>query len=191
MKLNRREVLAVPSALTFSGFAWAANCDERRQQQALAESDTRIVPGERIGPIKLGMASSEIVSALGTPDNYNKHINGDGSVFDTWMWYKSLGLVITYPAAAVERAKYVSYEAEFRNHNMTFGQVGYNDLVPVKQRFATEEGVTIGSSSYEIERLLGGNYKSPSSIQMLYDSLGLYITLTNDHRAWKIQIQLT
>ena len=66
--------------------AATANAEaERAAQAAKAKVDkTLIVPGERIGPIRLGMNESQVIAAMGSPSDRFEYVSGKGGVTMSW-----------------------------------------------------------------------------------------------------------
>ena len=89
--------------------------------------DTLIVPGERVGPIALGMSSSALLETMGPPDESVRFSDGVGATF------KSAGLY----ANVLDTTQQV-----FAIH--------VND-----ERYATKEGLKLGSSEMEVRAKLG------------------------------------
>jgi hypothetical protein len=121
----------------------------QKRQQAIAQSDMLIVPGQRIGPIRLGMGMDEVVAKLGQPD-----------FTETSEWrYWSLNLVVgfyTSPAPAVAGLS---------------TQIWAD--VPLSTVFRTAEGIGIGSSSFDVKRAYGKPHVtafSGATGNMFYDS---------------------
>jgi hypothetical protein len=104
--------------------------------KAIENSDKLIVPGERIGPIRIGMRQNEVLRLLGRPEKVRKHLPG----------------AIGGPDPGYD----------YRYDNQQF-HVGFpsgpsptvNEIVIWDTQFATEEGVRIGDSENDLLRKRG------------------------------------
>src|SRR5438874_2473547 len=74
-----------------------SHADQQKRRQAVASSDHLIVPGKRIGPIRLEMGMDEVMVTLGHPDWRQTATQPweRGVVGDTW-YYTDLNLSIFF-----------------------------------------------------------------------------------------------
>jgi hypothetical protein len=169
--------------------------DLQKRQQALVTTDNLIVPGERVGPVRLGMAWDEVQDLLGKPD-FSYVNTGDRLKIGTEMDYNSLNMEIYFNQSPTPRVTSIRVVAQL--HNLSFSALGgtttvkWGDTVwsmfdPVVTAFRTKEGVGIGSTSFDVTRALG-TYRYDSGIDMKFDSLGLLFLVTKDHRVWSIGV---
>lgn len=121
-----------------------------------------IVSGERVGPVKLGMNITEVTSVLGTP----KSTQGrpDGSV--VYRWYELKG------------------EGGVGLRATRTGEV-YRIWVANNTRYATKEGIRVGSSEAEIRVALGEPTKTEENhddkdMELSYDNLGIVFVINLD-----------
>jgi hypothetical protein len=126
----------------------------------LAQNDNLIVPGERIGPIHLGMLLDEVVSVLGRPEKMVSSATASG-VF--WRW-PSLGLGIGF--SKNQPAPYV-------------GRVETESA-----RNITREGIRVGDSTFDVVRALGKPLHTEPCC-MYYN--GLMVEVDNYH-IWRISV---
>lgn len=148
---------------------------------AHAES-TRIVAGERIGPVVLGMAESDLMRLLGGPDKTHETVG------------------------TVNRARFVFSKDYYYGAERLGGhvwEIGVSSI-PVPQiknikttsaKYATSHGVKVGSSGIKVVEAFGGQYKTnylsgpmAGGVQLLYDQLGIGFILTQDNRVVAIQV---
>ena len=157
--------------------------DLQKRQQALARSDLLIVPGNRIGPVRLGMAWDEVIAMLGKPDF--SYINtGDPTKISTQLKYFSLNMEISFDTSATPSVTLIRVLA-YGKHPFTFGTVTWAEFEPIETAFHTDEGIGLGASSFEVARKYG-SYESNGMVAMDYKQLGLYFIVTKDHRIWSI-----
>jgi len=100
----------------------------------MAVNDNLIVPGERMGPIFIGMTETELYQKLGNP---SKTVRGQAG---TWIAYEygSIGLS-SQVDPATHRVNVVD----------NFGFYGEHKVIP----YHTEEGITLGSSELRVQTL--------------------------------------
>src|ERR1041384_1739129 len=88
-----------------------STADLQKRQQAMAKSDLLIVPGQRVGRIRLGMGWGEGIATLGDP--HCSYTNpGDPSKIDTQMKSLSLNLVLYFGTSAAPTIKQISVAAQ-------------------------------------------------------------------------------
>lgn len=157
--------LGIGAAMLVSAGGCASSCapsaaDMQRRQQALAASDHLIVPGERIGPIRIGMGMDEVQALLGRPDS----VKTDHPIYISWR-YSSLNLLITFEKSATPSTEAVT--------TTTWAFQG--DTPNVTTVFHTAEGVALNVSPFDVKRAFG-EYKQAlwgSCVSMVYPQLGL------------------
>jgi hypothetical protein len=69
----------------------------------------------------------------------------------------------------------------------------WKEIRPVKVAFQTANGITLGSTSFDVQRAYGNQYEDPNvrlsyGTFMNYKSLGLTFMITSDHIVWKITV---
>jgi len=125
-----------------------------------SQTDTEhlIVPGQGIGPIKLGMSVDAVESILGTPVFHNL-----GSEFDVEYWRPSRYFTVVYYHGP-DSALYGGVIAVGISVGVNFGK----NLDPsTAESYATAEGVHIGSKVEEVRAAFGG----PSNVERGKDYL--------------------
>jgi hypothetical protein len=70
----------------------------------------------------------------------------------------------------------------------TFGTTYWKDIIPAKVIFKTTEGITLGSSAFDVRRAYGSGDTS-GDVVMNYKSLGLSFWTTMDHIVMVIEIR--
>ena len=108
----------------------------------LAQSDTLIVPGVRIGPVALGMFREDVMRLLGRPDKVEENRATQGGtvvVMSLVDHYTAHGLAITYGAGVAPAAFFLATESP---------------------RYATDQGVRVGSSGTDLVRAHGSGCES-------------------------------
>jgi len=157
-----------PAVVLLAGCASSgvSAADMQKRQQAVAASDLLIVPGERIGPVRLGMGMDELVAKLGQPDIVIHQI-----VDDRWD-YRSLNLMVGIDHSAAPAVNDIS-------------NVNWSDA-PLLTVFKTAEGIGIGASSFDVKRVYGSP-DSGDSYDMTYHSLRMRFFITDtDHSVMQI-----
>jgi len=159
-------------------------------QVASAQSlgDQVIVPGERVGSIRLGMTWDDVISLLGQPTSSFTNM-GDPAKVDTYLQYDSLNLHIIFSNTAAPVVTYIQVQA-WTQESFTFGTVVWSNFDPVSSNFHTADGIVLGSSSFDVLKKLGSGFTSNGGpVFMQYPGLGVFFNVTVDHRVWKIQVQ--
>jgi hypothetical protein len=160
-----------------------SGADVQKRQQAVAKSDLVIVPGRRIGPVRLGMGWDEVIATLGEPD-FSYTNTGDRSKIGTQMRYWSLNLEVFFDTSATPTVNSIRVVA-YPSKSMSFGSMTWADLEPVKTAFKTSDGIGLGASSFDVARAYG-TYQADGMVDMNYKQRGLYFLVTKDHRIWSI-----
>jgi len=178
----RKAIAALASGLFFAIASFAPAF-------AQVQNDHLIVPGQRVGPIRLGMGMDEVLATLGKPAW--SYINpGDYLKIDTEMNYPSLDLEIRFTAGATPTVKSITVTA-YTKSSMLMNRVTWSDIRHFNNVFHTAQGFGLGSSSFEVARAYG-SYDSNSTRavgnNMNYKNLGLYFLSTQDFRIYSISI---
>jgi hypothetical protein len=126
--------------------------DMQKRQQALAASDLLIVPGGRIGPVRLGMGLDEVFAKLGQPDYINP---GTEDRLLQWQYW-SLNLNVDFDNSAAPAV------VEIANMDWT--------NAPLLTIFRTDKGIGIGSTSFDVQRAYGRPSTSDEAV-MIYEHL--------------------
>lgn len=121
--------------------------DIKKRHQAVAQSDRLIVPGERIGPIRIGMGADELRAMLGQPEEIQLSRSDLPSSATSW-GYSSLGLRVVFDQSLTPSVSAVN-TVDFR-HFLTPG-VGTVEGTA----FHTAEGIALNASPFDIKRLYG------------------------------------
>ena len=61
-------LFAIAVGVALSGCVSVPPADLTKRQQAIATHGTAVIPGERIGPVSLGMTTADLLAVLGEPD---------------------------------------------------------------------------------------------------------------------------
>lgn len=148
--------------------------------------DRLIVPGDRVGSIRLGMAWDDVLGLLGQPTSSYTN-TGDYLKVDTYLQYDSLNLRVDFTNSAAPIVRYIHVLALSRGE-FTFGTVVWNDFDPPSSDFQAVGGIGLGSSSFDVAKRFGSNFAHQSVIDMLYPALGIAFLVTVDHRVWQITV---
>lgn len=151
---------------------------------AAQSEPTRIVAGERIGPVVLGMAKSDLVRVLGRPGRTHDTVGKVGRrqapfVFSTTYYYGA--------------ESYGHHAWEINISSIPAPQVKH--IHTTSPKYATDHGVKVGSSGIKVVNAFGGKYESnylsgplAGGVQLLYFHLGIGFLLTQDNRVVGIQV---
>lgn len=151
---------------------------------AAQSESTRIVAGERIGPVVLGMAKSDLVRSLGSPDRTHDTVGQVGRrqtpfVFSTTYYYGA--------------ESYGHHNWEINVSSIPAPQVKF--ITTTNPKYATDHGVKVGSSGVKVVKAFGRKYESnylsgpmAGGVQLLYFQLGIGLLLTQDNRVVAIQV---
>jgi len=118
--------------------------DMQKRQQALSVSDHLIVPGDRIGPVRLGMGMDEVIAMLGQPDVIFELDDGtmDHRVYPQWRYW-SMNLVVDFDMSTAPAVTAVSTQ-------------NWTDK-PLTIIYRTAGGVGLGSSFFDAKRDQSGS----------------------------------
>jgi hypothetical protein len=181
----KKYVAALAVTLMLAGAATgrdkASAADAEKRQAAM--QNTAIIPGQSIGPIRLGMGMDEVQSLLGKPFGWTNADNISGA---TWR-YPDQNLSISFDRGAAPTVTAVAATA-FPRKRGTLGNLYWKGILPVKVAFQTADGITLGSSAFDVRRAYGNQFKDWSGIVMGYNSLGLTFSITMDHVVWAIGV---
>jgi hypothetical protein len=156
--------------------------DVAKQQAAL--QNTTIIPGRSVGPIRLGMGMDEVQDMLGKPFGWTNADNISGA---SWR-YPDLNLQISFDRGAAPVVTGVQAVA-FSRKRGTLGNLYWKGILPVKIPFQTGNGITLGSSAFDVRRAYSNyGYEDTGGIFMTYKSLGLAFSTTMDHVVWAIGV---
>jgi len=159
-----------------------AKADAAKQQAAI--QNTTIIPGQSIGPIRLGMGMDEVQSLLGKPFSWTNADNISGA---TWR-YPDLNLSISFDSLAAPSVTFIQAVA-FPRKRGTLGTLYWKGILPVKVAFQTANGISLGSSAFDVKRAYASyGYEDTEGILMTYKSLGLRFSTTMDHVVWAIGV---
>lgn len=168
-------------ALAATGKDKISAADVAKQQAAL--QNTTIIPGRSVGPIRLGMGMDEVQNMLGKPYGWTNADNISGA---TWR-YPDLNLQISFDRGAAPVVTGVQAVA-FSRKRGTLGNLYWKGILPVKIPFQTGNGITLGSSAFDVRRAYSNQFWDTGGIIMDYRSLGLTFSTTMDHVVWAIGV---
>jgi hypothetical protein len=151
--------------------------------------DNHIVPNQRIGAIRLGMGMDEVQSILGRPSSWKYSFQGSKDVSNASSWlYFDLNLEIFFDEGSAPTVNSIQTTGWLRKR-ITSGDLYWKDILPVKLAFQTPDGITLGSSAFDVRRVYSSyGYEDHQGEYMDYRSLGLFFATTADHIVWKIGI---
>lgn len=142
-------IIAISSATLCKCAATQTNVDFQvsaaelqKRKNALAESDNLIVPGERIGPIRIGMAIDEVSAKLGKPDYQIVDK-------DTFWFFWDLNLEVRFDGAS-KKATHV-----FTQVNQGKISPDGTEILPLQTVFKTSSGIGLGATAADVRRAYG------------------------------------
>jgi hypothetical protein len=156
--------LLAASCDSFSGGNNVSAADLQKRQQAMAASDHLIVPGQRIGPIHLGMGMDEALRTMGQPDRsyMMKNSSGESSGKQSWN-YDSLNLSASFSDSSAPVVTEIITSA--------YGKP------PIRTAFKTANGIGLGASSFDVKRAYSLYKDSGDSEALYYRSIGIIFDL--------------
>jgi hypothetical protein len=135
---------------------------------ALAQPDQRIVPGELIGAVRLGMHEDELVAARGHANrlDYLSEQVGNRIVLNRILTYNAPRLMEVHVSARSERV---------------------TDVATEDASLVTDQGIRIGSLTSDVvgaygadyEEIVGTDYRGRHEVVMRYRRLGLHFGVRN------------
>lgn len=157
--LNAAMILALASYASDSCYGDGVSAaDREKRRQAMAASDHLIIPGERIGPIRLGMGMDEVLETLGRPDSMQ-------TTRDSYHWhYPDLNMQIDFFLGAAPSVRQVATSA-YTDKPFDTNTMIWSDLKPVKTVFHTDNGIQLGASSFDVKRAFSSySYTDPGGL---------------------------
>ncbi len=155
---------------------------EALQQRArvLSQYGTAIVPGQSIGPIRLGMGMDEVQALLGSPDGWSRNPNG---IVDQWR-YISMNLGISFTDTPTPTVNGVWTEVYTKEDDTTFGDQTWDNSFPPQTVFKTSDGIQLGSTSFDVQRAYGSGYSDTggSALMMTYAAAGISFRVTRSDK---------
>jgi hypothetical protein len=159
--------------------------DQQKRQAVIASSDHQIVPGSRIGPIRLGMGQDQVLAVMGQPDYA---IPGD-QLSSPEYYYNSLNLIIYFTKDAAPTVNFITAQA-FSKGPRTLGKTNWKDIQPVQTNWSANSGVNLGATSFDVKRAFSAyGYEDTSGIFMNYKGMGISFTFTMDHMVSAISVK--
>jgi hypothetical protein len=149
--------------------------DLQKRQAVMASADHEIVPGRRIGPIRLGMGQDQVLEILGQPD-YD--IPGNRAFYPRYQ-YISLNLCVSFSGGSTPAVIVIDAQGWTGGHK-TLGDTYWKQIERVEMNWSTGTGVKLGSSSFDVKRAFSAHEFDDSRYSMLYRNLGISFTLTED-----------
>jgi hypothetical protein len=151
--------------------------DLQKRQAVMASPDHEIVPGRRIGPIRLGMGQDQVLAILGQPDYAVPFNRGEYPKYV----YESLNLLIYFSPDATPSVRAVQAKG-WRKNSKTLGQTYWGkNIEPIQTNWSTSTGVTLGSTSFDVQRAYSTFTHQDSEVSMSYDALKISFVITMDH----------
>lgn len=181
--LNAAMILALVSSASDSCYGDSVSAaDQEKRRQAMAASDHLIVPGERIGPIRLGMGMDQVLETLGRPDSTQ-------TTRDSYHWhYSNLNMQLDFDLGAAPSVRQVETGA-YRDKSIDTNTMGWSDLKPVTTVFHTDNVIQLGASSFDVKRAFSAySYTDPGGLVMNYEHVGIRFGVTSDFRVWAISV---
>jgi hypothetical protein len=179
--LNAAMILALASYASDSCYGdgdSVSAADREKRRQAMAASDHLIIPGERIGPIRLGMGMDQVLETLGRPDSTQ-------TTRDSYHWhYSDLNMQLDFDLGAAPSVRQVQTGA-YTDKPIDTNAMVWSDLKPVTTVFCTDNGIQLGASSFDVKRAFSAySYTDPGGVVMNYEHVGIRFGVTSDFRVW-------
>jgi hypothetical protein len=127
--------LVLVAALALGGCASSPGAANHTDfSAAIQKGDTLIIPGERVGPIRLGMSRDEVVRLLGKPGKVVNFLRGANGEDNGYQYIYNHKIFIGFPPG--------------RSPTVT-------EIVTQDPRFVTEQGARLGDSLSDLVRKQG------------------------------------
>jgi hypothetical protein len=183
--LNAAMTLALASYASdscYGGGDSVSAADREKRRQVMAASDHLIVPGERIGPIRLGMGMDQVLETLGRPDSTH-------TTRDSYHWhYSDLNMQLDFDLGAAPSVRQVE-TGGYTDKPIDTNTMVWSDLKPVTTVFHTDNGIQLGASSFDVKRAFSSySYTDPGGVIMNFEHLGIRFGVTSDFRVWAISV---
>jgi len=157
----------------------------QQRAQVLNQYGTAIVPGQGIGPIRVGMGMDQVQALLGPPDGT---VYNPSNIVDGWR-YISMNLFIMFTDTPTPTVRTITTEV-YTKSEVTFGDQTWDDAYPVQTVYKTASGIQLGSSSFDVQRAYGSGYADlgGQALMMIYQGAGISFRVT---RADKRVVSIT
>ena len=159
--------------------------DMQKRQAVVASADHEIVPGSRIGPIRLGMGQDQVLDILGQPDYA---IPADRANYPRFQ-YISLNLCVSFSGGSTPSVVEIDAQGWTNGGNKTLGDTYWKQIERVDMNWSTRTGVKLGSNSFDVKRAYSGYGFDDSRYSMLYRNLGVIFILTADYMVDEISVR--
>jgi hypothetical protein len=136
-------LLAIAAYIAFSGCVSIPPSDLAKRQQAVATHGTIAVPGERIGPVTIGMTTADLLAMLGEPDEKKENRFPDGTLWDVTWNYFSINLSVSVKANSTTPWVY------------QVGASTWFDKRPKLVSYTTSRGIGFGASAFAVKAAYG------------------------------------
>jgi hypothetical protein len=180
---KRARQIAHGRRLAAAAFVFFATMFNLSAAFAQNRGDQLIVPGERVGSIQLGIFEDQVLSLLGQPTS-STTFPGHQYVNEFAYGYRALNMsiIIGFDGSPADRVTAISV-SQYSKQTVTYGSAVWSDFMPVVSKFHTAEGITIGSSSFDVARKFGSNYVT-NGMFMVYCQRGIQFLPTTDDRVF-------
>ena len=187
----KKYITALVVTLMLAGTAIGKDKDAKAAaaKRQVASQNTTIIAGESIGALRLGMGMDEVQSMLGKPTSWKYLPQGGKSVSEASSWYYvDLNLEVFFSSGATPMVTAIR-TAGWPHKRIKSGNFAWKDIDPVKVKFQTTNGITIGSSAFDVKRAYSDYAWHGQQGQFMdYASLGLLFDITSDHIVYGISV---
>jgi hypothetical protein len=136
-------LFAIAAFVALSGCVSVPPGDLTKRQQAVATHGTAIIPGERIGPVTIGMTTADLLAMLGEPDEKKETRFDDGTLWDVTWNYFSINLSVSVKANGTTPWVY------------QVGASTWFDKRPKLVSYTTSKGIGFGASAFAVKAAYG------------------------------------
>ena len=194
MRVSSRITFYVIATLTLALTGCASSgtdisiSDQQKEKVAVASADHLIVPGQRIGPVRLGMFRDDVLETLGQPNEMQPVKYSPGR--QKWT-YTRLNLIVYISGGAAPSVDEVTTVCWLNGKEGNVIEAEWSNVDSPNTVFQTSEGLDLGSSSFEVRRKFG-NYPLRYSIGhiMDYETIGVQFTVTREHEPRVVRISV-
>jgi hypothetical protein len=162
--------------------------DQQKEQAAVASSDHLIVPGQRIGPVRLGMFRDDVLGTLGHPNEAQAVEYSPGR--QKWE-YARLNLIVYISGGAAPAVDEITTLCWQNGKEGNLFDAEWSDIDSPGTVFQTAEGLQLGTTSFEVRRKFG-NYplRYSTGFIMDYETIGVLFTVTREDEPRVVRISV-
>lgn len=178
---HHRHALLLLTLLTLGACSTAPSPKVLAQRKAaLDNADLLIVPGERIGPLSIGMSMAKVEAVMGPVHDSTVNYGSATPLLGPDWCYDSLNLCVTFAGPTGKKIVKQVYTTAFNRSNAGIKEERLASDDPVSTAFHLENGIAIGSPAHTV-KMTYQDYANTShtALTLRYPDLGLLFRVTS------------